>query len=82
MNIRQREQGPVIRDIGDIFLDAATEFRLQYPIYIGHLPIGEKRMKDELEKNADFRQFLEVSVSYNCIHCCRLKIVVAMCSSS
>ncbi|KAK7686309.1 hypothetical protein QCA50_010533 [Cerrena zonata] len=59
MNIRQREQGPVIRDIGDIFLDAATEFRLQYPIYIGHLPNGEKRMKDELEKNADFRQFLE-----------------------
>ena len=62
MNIRQREQGPVIRDIGDIFLDAATDFRIQYPSYIGHLPIGEKRMKDELEKNADFRQFAEVRV--------------------
>lgn len=60
MYVRQREQAPVIHGIGDIFLDAATEFRLAYPNYVGHLPVAEKRMKDELEKNAEFRRFLEV----------------------
>ena len=58
--VRQREQAPVIHGIGDIFLDAATEFRLAYPIYVGHLPVGEKRMKDEIEHNAEFKRFLEV----------------------
>ncbi|EMD39100.1 hypothetical protein CERSUDRAFT_47353 [Gelatoporia subvermispora B] len=57
--VRQREQAPVIQGIGDIFLDAATEFRLAYPIYVGHLPIAEKRVKDESEKNAEFRRFLD-----------------------
>ncbi|KAF8990664.1 Dbl-like domain-containing protein [Cyathus striatus] len=59
MYVRQREQGPVIERIGDIFLDAATEFRLAYPTYIGHHPIGEKRMKDEVENNPKFKLFLE-----------------------
>ena len=62
MYVRQREQGLVIHGIGDIFLDAATEFRLAYPNYMGHLPAAEKRLKDELDKNAEFRRFLEVSV--------------------
>ncbi|KAF9466176.1 CNH domain-containing protein [Collybia nuda] len=59
MYVRQREQAPIIQRIGDIFLDAATEFRLAYPIYIGHHPIAEKRMKDELDTNHAFRLFLE-----------------------
>ncbi|KAL6309388.1 Dbl-like domain-containing protein [Sparassis latifolia] len=59
MNVRQREQAPVILGIGDIFLEAATEFRLAYPIYVGHLPVAEKRVKDEMEHNAEFRRFLE-----------------------
>ena len=58
--VRQREQAPVIQCIGDIFLDAATEFRLAYPIYVGHLPVSEKRMKEEMEKNAEFKRFIEV----------------------
>ena len=58
--VRQREQAPVIKRIGDVFLGAATEFRLAYPIYIGHLPLAEKRMKDEAESNPEFRLFLEV----------------------
>jgi hypothetical protein len=62
MYVRQREQAPVIQRIGDVFLDAATEFRLAYPIYIGHLPLAEKRMKEELDTNPDFRIFLEVSI--------------------
>ncbi|KAF7971187.1 hypothetical protein HWV62_21862 [Athelia sp. TMB] len=59
MYVRQREQGPVIQRIGDIFLEAATEFRLAYPIYIGHLPLAEKRLKDEIDDNPEFRLFLE-----------------------
>jgi RHO1 GDP-GTP exchange protein 1/2 len=59
--VRQREQAPVIQRIGDVFLEAATEFRLAYPIYIGHLPLAEKRLKDEIDSNAEFRLFLEVS---------------------
>ncbi|KAJ7623723.1 signal transducer [Roridomyces roridus] len=57
--VRQREQAPVIQRIGDIFLDAATEFRLAYPIYVGHHPLAEKRMKEELEVNSGFRLFVE-----------------------
>jgi hypothetical protein len=60
MYVRQREQAPVIQRMGDIFLDAATEFRLAYPIYVGHLPLAEKRMKEEIENNPEFRLFLEV----------------------
>ncbi|KZT00585.1 Dbl domain-containing protein [Laetiporus sulphureus 93-53] len=59
LNVRQREQAPIIQGVGDIFLDAATEFRLAYPIYVGHLPVAEKRVKDESERNAEFRRFIE-----------------------
>lgn len=58
--VRQREESPVILRIGDIFLDAATEFRFAYPTYIGHYVISEKRLKDETDNNAEFRLFLEV----------------------
>jgi hypothetical protein len=59
--IRQREQGLIVQTIGDIFLTAATEFRAVYPIYIGHHPLAEKRLKEELEHNPEFRLFIEVS---------------------
>lgn len=59
--VRQREQSPVIHGIGDVFLGAAAEFRLAYPIYVKHLPVAEKRIKDETERNVEFRRFLEVS---------------------
>ncbi|KAK0214966.1 CNH domain-containing protein [Armillaria fumosa] len=59
MYVRQREQQYVIQRIGDVFLTAATEFRLAYPIYIGHYPLAEKRLKDEVENNPEFRRFLE-----------------------
>lgn len=60
LNVRQREQPLVIQRIGDILLDAATEFRLVYPDYIGKLPVAEKRLKDESEVNSELRLFLEV----------------------
>ena len=60
MFVRQREEAPVIHGIGDIFLDAATEFRLAYPAYLGNIPRSEKRLKEEMEHNAELRRFLEV----------------------
>ena len=60
MYVRQREEAPVIKRIGDIFLGAAMEFRVAYPSYIGRLPLAEKRMKEETESNPEFRLFLEV----------------------
>ncbi|KAG5643354.1 hypothetical protein DXG03_001036 [Asterophora parasitica] len=57
--VRQREHGAVITNIGDIFLQAATEFRLAYPAYIGHYPIAEARLKEELDSNSAFKLFLE-----------------------
>jgi hypothetical protein len=60
MYVRQREQAPVIQSVGDIFLDAATEFRSVYPNYVGRFPMAEKRLKEEMEQNPDFRMFLEV----------------------
>jgi hypothetical protein len=60
LNVRQREQSLVIQRVGDIFLQVATEFRLVYPPYVGHLPIAEKRLKEEAEGNHEFRLFLEV----------------------
>ncbi|KAG5653612.1 hypothetical protein H0H81_011984 [Sphagnurus paluster] len=59
MYVRQREEGTVIKNIGDIFFDAAFEFKLAYPAYIGHFPIAEKRLKDEMDINPEFRLFLE-----------------------
>ncbi|KAF9444873.1 Dbl homology domain-containing protein [Macrolepiota fuliginosa MF-IS2] len=58
--IRQREQAPVITGIGDIFLDAAmTDFKEVYTAYIGHRPTAERLLREELEKNLEFRLFIE-----------------------
>ena len=50
----------MIQQIGDIFLSAAAEFRVVYPLYIGQLPVAEKTVKEEMESNAEFKNFLEV----------------------
>jgi len=68
--VRQREQHPVIQSVGDIFLEIATEFRIVYPIYIGQHPLAERRMKEELEHNPEFRLFIEVSLLL--FNCCRI----------
>jgi hypothetical protein len=64
MYVRQREQGEIISRIGDIFLNAATEFRLAYPTYIGNLADAEKKLKEEIENNGEFRVFLEVCLVF------------------
>lgn len=65
LSVRQREEAPIIKRIGDIILGIAADFRDPYPAYIGNHPLAERRMKDELESNPDFRLFIEVSVSYH-----------------
>lgn len=70
LNVRQREQYPIIQGVGDIFLEAATEFRVAYPIYVGHLPVAENKVKEESERNAEFRRFLEVSIAIPMIQWC------------
>ena len=62
MEVRQREQYPIIERIGDIFIVAATDFREVYADYVGNLPVAEKRLKDETEQNPELRRFLEVSL--------------------
>ncbi|KAG6841118.1 hypothetical protein C0991_001687 [Blastosporella zonata] len=59
LSVRQREEAPVIKQIGDILLGIAADFRDPYPAYIGNHPLAERRMKDELENNPDFRLFIE-----------------------
>ncbi|EJD07469.1 Dbl domain-containing protein [Fomitiporia mediterranea MF3/22] len=59
MEVRQREQYPLIQRIGDVFLTAATDFRVVYAEYVGNLPVAEKRLKDEMEQNPELRRFLE-----------------------
>lgn len=59
MYVRQREEAPIIKTIGDIFLHVATEFRKHYPFYVGRQYLADKRLKEELDTNADFRLFIE-----------------------
>lgn len=58
--IRQREQYPLIQTIGDLYLEAAADFRNVYPDYLGNLPLAEKVLNEELESNPEFRLFVEV----------------------
>ncbi|KIR59038.1 hypothetical protein I314_05022 [Cryptococcus bacillisporus CA1873] len=62
--IRQREQ-PIIQFVGDLFLQAATEFRNIYPEYTGSLPQAEATLSKELEENTEFRLYTERVVREN-----------------
>ena len=62
--IREREsaQRGLISSVGDIFLQAAADFRNIYPEYTGNLPQAENALRQEMEDNADFRFFCDVGV--------------------
>lgn len=47
--IRLREQTPLVENIGDIFLEATTEFRALYPTYIDNLPQADLLLNEALE---------------------------------
>jgi hypothetical protein len=61
--VRQREEGAFVQFIGDIFLTAATEFRVVYPKYVGNLARAGQRVKEELQINPSFRAFHDVRIS-------------------
>ena len=60
MRIRRQEEGSVIRSIGDLVFEAVIDFMSPYPAYVGHHPVAERRLKDEIDYNPYFRIFLEV----------------------
>nr|XP_019049461.1 hypothetical protein I302_03250 [Kwoniella bestiolae CBS 10118]OCF28391.1 hypothetical protein I302_03250 [Kwoniella bestiolae CBS 10118] len=62
--IRMREQ-PIIFFVGDLFLQAATEFRNIYPEYTGKLPQAELALTKEMDENPEFRLFVERIVREN-----------------
>lgn len=57
--IRQREQSPVITNIGDVFLDAARQFGQAYVSYNALFPFADARIKEEKARNPDFARFLD-----------------------
>lgn len=76
LSVRHREQGLIIQSIGDIFLTAAADFRVVYPIYVGRHPLAEKRLKEELEHNPDFRLFIEVDLFFGYLGEGTLNVVI------
>ncbi|PWN29409.1 hypothetical protein BDZ90DRAFT_230285 [Jaminaea rosea] len=59
LHIRQREESPIIRSIGDIFLDAALEWQEAFVTYVSAYPIAKSRIGREQSINPRFRDFLE-----------------------
>ncbi|KAG6855359.1 hypothetical protein H0H87_004393 [Tephrocybe sp. NHM501043] len=51
MYVRQREEGPVVRAIGDVVFEAVVDFMSPYPEYIKNHMTAEKRLKEEMEGN-------------------------------
>lgn len=59
LHIRQREESPIIRSIGDIFLEAALEWQDAFVTYVSAYPIAKSRIGREQTVNPRFRDFLE-----------------------
>jgi RHO1 GDP-GTP exchange protein 1/2 len=59
LSVRQREENPIIKHIADVFYNAMRTLRRPYPIYAAQLPAAEKRLKDEIDNNPEFRLWLE-----------------------
>ncbi|CAO1627553.1 unnamed protein product [Parajaminaea phylloscopi] len=59
LHIRQREESPIIRSIGDLFLDAALQWQDAFVTYVSAYPIAKSRIGREQAVNPRFRDFLE-----------------------
>ncbi|PVG04419.1 hypothetical protein CPB86DRAFT_810233 [Serendipita vermifera] len=55
---RQRDQHPIIQNIGDIILEATLAFREDYESYIKHYPLAEARHRREMRRNPAYQAFL------------------------
>lgn len=58
--IRLREQSPLILTVGDILLEAATDFRSLYPEYMDNLTHADHILTTACEENRQFGAWLEV----------------------
>lgn len=59
LHVRQREESPIIKSIGDLFLDAALEWQSAFISYVANYPIAKSRIVQEQAINPRFRQFVE-----------------------
>lgn len=55
---RQREQGPVIQNIGDVVINAALDWGPAYCHYARYYPFADATIKAEKARNTTFDQFL------------------------
>lgn len=59
LQVRQREESPVIKSIGDLFLDAALEWQDAFIRYVANYPLAKSRIQREQSINPRFRDFVE-----------------------
>ncbi|BEJ01662.1 hypothetical protein CcaverHIS631_0603440 [Cutaneotrichosporon cavernicola] len=57
--IRLREQGPLVQNVGDIFLDSASQFETLYSPYIDNLPKADTLLNKLIEENLPFSHWLQ-----------------------
>lgn len=62
--VRLREQSPLIQTVGDIMLEASTDFRNLYPVYSENLPRAEALLAETLQDSPRFSAWIkEVTTS-------------------
>ncbi|CAO1618348.1 unnamed protein product [Sympodiomycopsis kandeliae] len=59
LQIRQREESPVIQSIGDVFLDSALAWNDAFITYVSNYPLAKSRIQREQSTNPRFRAFVE-----------------------
>ncbi|GMK54133.1 hypothetical protein CspeluHIS016_0107190 [Cutaneotrichosporon spelunceum] len=57
--IRLREQGPLVQNVGDIFLDSASQFRSLYSTYIDNLPKADALLNKLMEEHLPFSHWMQ-----------------------
>lgn len=59
---RQREQAPIIQNIGDVALGAALDWGPAYTSYYRNHPFADARVRQEKAQNPAFDNFLIVRI--------------------
>ncbi|CAD6899902.1 unnamed protein product [Tilletia controversa] len=59
LHVRQAEQHPIVRSVGDLFLNAALSWREEYCAAIANYPFAANRVQKEVLKNPAFDTFLK-----------------------
>lgn len=64
LKVRQREEHPLVRNIGDVILSHALDWHPVYLKYNVSVPMAEQRVKEEISRNPAFAAFVSVSHPY------------------